>query len=862
MHLTRTQLFQSNQGHSLLDHAETFDVAISFTARDPAAGQLAAELHSQLSRMGLKVFYYADIEEAARVLGERLSELLPSIYRDRARFVVIVASPQYGKTFWTKRELRATLKRPDDDAGRKRIAVISADGSMIAALPRDMLHLGSEAVEPESVTAAARLIAARCGVKPGRWRSWWPLALPTAASMPLLAQATLAGSEPSLTPWIVIAALASIALAGMVALVPRVWMARRKAAVGQKLMVVTEGPALTMFRSVSTVAGVAFGLVALALSALCGWTIAEARIAVRDIRALATGGSADEAMRRFSSERVRLASFEAELLPLFEKSISDAMPEEGWLRFPGLYRLFEDIGGTKSPGLEDKFIKTAIGKLREGDDVLDQIQVSFALRPVAPSQAKRLLATSLARTLEWEMSGNDFYYGSNGVRGWAIYAQLRDADGVDEWIKANRKSMLENNPGLAPQIAVYLAIREDASAFDDVLKFLGQNDPDADALAALASASLPSAFRVRITPALAAAWTRLHADERPTPMGFGLAAAYAMQAPAEAEALFLDKAMTSTHEQERAHALNGLYVLVARNSMANGKAVTETLLDKQKSASELEQMAANGQWAGVRACASNAGQSLETELRILLDAKPGQNRTPAGVVPLQVLPGIDAVDVLKKLKAYIIACSASADPLLVTAVRTRYGAETRDVSAIGFTALRERYEAAAKDVPGAAYEPKVLYLVQLLREMGNTGDPAAADFLDSIFDRLPHGNMTIAAAESLLRLRGRFGQVALERVRELVAMKSSVYRPEALEMIGRNADGITDAAERPQIIHSVAVVSISGDASERGQMLDVLSRLDPQLAQRRAFFLTLSNNPEDRLEGIERLWHLWQASEK
>jgi hypothetical protein len=158
-------------------------------------------------------------------------------------------------------------------------------------------------------------------------------------------------------------------------------------------------------------------------------------------------------------------------------------------------------------------------------------------------------------------------------------------------------------------------------------------------------------------------------------------------------------------------------------------------------------------------------------------------------------------------------------------------------------------------LPGAAYGPKVLNLVQLLRDMGDTGDPAAADYLDSIFDRLPHGNMTIAAAESPLRLRGRFGQAALERIRELVAMSSSVYRPEALEMIEHNADGITNVAERPQIIRSVALVSIAGDANERGKMLDVLSRLDPRLAQRRAFFLTLSSNTEDRLEGIEQLWN-------
>lgn len=145
--------------------------------------------------------------------------------------------------------------------------------------------------------------------------------------------------------------------------------------------------------------------------------------------------------------------------------------------------------------------------------------------------------------------------------------------------------------------------------------------------------------------------------------------------------------------------------------------------------------------------------------------------------------------------------------------------------------------------------------------MGDTSDPEAADYLDSIFERLPHGNMTIAAAESLLHLRGRFGQAALGRIRELVAMSSSVYRTEALEMIERNADRVTDTAERTQIIRSVSLVSISGDANERGRMLDVLNKLAPLLAQRRAFFLTLSSNMDDRLEGIERMWRFWQDSQ-
>jgi hypothetical protein len=153
--------------------------------------------------------------------------------------------------------------------------------------------------------------------------------------------------------WITIGALISIALAVVITPVPKIWMARRKAAVGQRLIVVTEGAALSMFRRISAASGISFGLAALALSALSFWTIADARIAVRDIQALASEGAADEAMRRYLGERVRLASFEPELLPLFELSIHNAMPGEGWLQFPGLYRQFKTLSSA-SPALERK----------------------------------------------------------------------------------------------------------------------------------------------------------------------------------------------------------------------------------------------------------------------------------------------------------------------------------------------------------------------------------------------------------------------------------------------------------------------------------------------------------------------------
>jgi hypothetical protein len=859
MRYNRAKTYQAEALPSIPGHAKIFDVAISFTARDPLAGQLAAELHVQLSQMGLEVFYYADIEKAAQALGERLSELLPSIYRDRARLVVLIGSLSYGKTPWTKRELDFALQRPEDDAGRKRIVIISADGTAIEALAPDTLHLGDQTAGPESIATAARLIALRCGVKPGWWRRGWPWVLPVASGLPLLEQLGFAGSEPELTVWTVLLGALSVFLACVFYMVPAFWMSRRKSAVGNKLMVVTEGNNLQRFRRYSVLTGVVFLLLTLALSTLCTWTLIDTRNLASQIRILAKEGAPDEAMRRFAGERQRLASFELELLPLFEKSILSVLPKQGWLQFPGLYAQYKQLADA-SLDLEQGFYQASGAvALQEGDDVLDHLQTALALRETSPIIAQRLFETSLARTLEWLMSGNDFYYGNKGARAWSIYSRLRVADGVDKWISAHGQTTLSNNSGLTPQITIYQAQRGDVSAFAKSLKFVTGREPDKGALEALASNRLPKEMAEKIGLSISATWLLLHADDRPSPDGFILAAAYAVQVPEKAEAFFIERAVGSTQEQERAHALSGLYVLLINHLAKDEKGLAELLLSKQKEGSQLEQMSANGRWVDIKSCSSAVADSLETDLRIDLSFKPEQNRTPAGIPSTDNSDTIDEKQVLKTLRAYLQACGANADPVLVTSIQTRFGSETQAKPVLELKVLRERYNAAAKKVPGAAYDPGVLELVEILREMGETGDPAAADYLDSIFERLPHGNMSITAAESLLRLRGRFGPTVLEKVRELTVMKSSIYRPETLEMLMRNADRIKDTEERLQITRDIALISISGNAKERGQMLDILGKLEPKLALRRAFFLTLSSDFDDRLEGIERLWRLWNA---
>jgi hypothetical protein len=72
-------------------------------------------------------------------------------------------------------------------------------------------------------------------------------------------------------------------------------------------------------------------------------------------------------------------------------------------------------------------------------------------------------------------------------------------------------------------------------------------------------------------------------------------------------------------------------------------------------------------------------------------------------------------------------------------------------------------------------------------------------------------------------------------------------------MIERNAERFTVEEERREIVRIVSSVSVTGEAAERGRMLDVLAKLEPRWRSG-APSLTLSSNTNDRLEGIERLW--------
>lgn len=83
-----------------------YDFAISFAGEDR---DKAEEIVTALSLRGLKVFY--DTYEQASLWGKDLYSHLTKIYRDEAKFCIILVSENYAKKLWTNHERVAAQAR-------------------------------------------------------------------------------------------------------------------------------------------------------------------------------------------------------------------------------------------------------------------------------------------------------------------------------------------------------------------------------------------------------------------------------------------------------------------------------------------------------------------------------------------------------------------------------------------------------------------------------------------------------------------------------------------------------------------------------------------------------------------------------
>jgi len=95
-------------GFTKFEHAEAYDVALSFAGEDRGYAQ---NLRDVIEDSGYAVFY--DFNEQHRILGEDVEAFLEPIYRSGSRLVVAVLGKTYGLKRWTLFEAGAYKDRID-----------------------------------------------------------------------------------------------------------------------------------------------------------------------------------------------------------------------------------------------------------------------------------------------------------------------------------------------------------------------------------------------------------------------------------------------------------------------------------------------------------------------------------------------------------------------------------------------------------------------------------------------------------------------------------------------------------------------------------------------------------------------------
>jgi hypothetical protein len=115
---------------------KSFDVAISFAGEDREVARALAEgLHG----MGYEVFY--DDFRAHDLWGKNLYEYLLSVYRDKAKYCIILLSRHYKSKAWTRLELKGAESRVLSESESDYILPLRLDDVEIPGLPDTIGYL-------------------------------------------------------------------------------------------------------------------------------------------------------------------------------------------------------------------------------------------------------------------------------------------------------------------------------------------------------------------------------------------------------------------------------------------------------------------------------------------------------------------------------------------------------------------------------------------------------------------------------------------------------------------------------------------------------------------------------------------------
>jgi len=814
------------------DGTDIYDVAISFAARDPAAASMADELAERLRARRLQVFYFRNIEEAARNLGERLEQILPAVYRDRARVVVLVISTAYGETPWTKRELAAALSRPNDDAGRPRIVPVHAEAvPPPSTLPADLIH-----PDTTDLGRIVHLLCLRCGRR-GEGVRATAAGIAALASIAVLSVLRVFPGMPK-EGWLLWAAVTSsglgLAWAVMSTLPPALIMWRRRRRLRERLVVASEGPALMRFRRAAAAVGTTWAVAGVAVAFGLGLQVAAARLAARDVRVLLEAGHVGQAAERVQVNRQALADLALPLVAEIEAALLKQLEDGKWREFAPAYASVVRATQKQYPALEAAYLdRSGVLQMKAGDSVTALIDSAEVLRADAHALGQRLVSVAIARQLEYAMEGNDFYYGYEGKQAWMLYRQMVEPT-RGGWLHTKARDSLPRNPGLSPNIRAHLLAQGDLPRLAAVLSDLRGNESPDDALQEIANSRLPSTVVSETSTALIERWTKLHDTSAAAPLGWTLARTMATLGDEEADNALVKAAVEPPTVQAGAHAVAVLPLLFDRADSARRAVIVNAVL-------------------------SGAGSDVEL-LRMGAERALALRDLPAGFIELgranvESLLRAPTVDdpILQATLTRLYRKLPGADATIVDAASERH---PEQIAPSGFRTLIDRYEKLGP--PPGSFDGAVVH-AEMLRALGLIGDRGATMYLTGVLPSLAHGNMRIAAIESLWVLEGNLDQRSIAELDSLTRMASSRYRPEVLELFARQRKRLVQASpELRAIVLRIIEQTINvGENTDRGPALDLLTVIDPALARAQARSLAASANARDRFEGMRVLGTIW-----
>jgi hypothetical protein len=137
---------------STRNDALEYDIALSYAGEDR---RTARELAEAVRDRGLRVFY--DEYEVASLWGRDLYAHLSNVYKNKARFCVVLVSSHYRDKLWTRHELKAAQARAFSESSEYILPVRLDDTEIDGILPTT----GYVSVKDHSMVAIAALLVAK-----------------------------------------------------------------------------------------------------------------------------------------------------------------------------------------------------------------------------------------------------------------------------------------------------------------------------------------------------------------------------------------------------------------------------------------------------------------------------------------------------------------------------------------------------------------------------------------------------------------------------------------------------------------------------------------------------------------------------